>query len=698
MAKKRKKQKQCFSGIGGQAVLEGIMMKNKEKYSVAVRKPDGEIVVETGIYDGFLKGSPIKKIPFIRGVFGFLESLSLGMKALNISTEYYIEEEPKKKSPKEKVKDKKKAIEKAQKQGAAASDKSDDLMMGITLVISMAIAIGLFMILPYFISAYFGKYIRNESIVALIEGGIRIFIFIAYIVSISLMKDIRRLYQYHGAEHKCINCLENGKALNVENVMSSSRQHKRCGTSFLLYVVAVSVVIFFFIRVDNLALRLLLRVAMVPVIAGISYEIIRLAGRSNFFLVNILSAPGLMLQKLTTREPDEQMVEVAIKAVEAVYDWKAFLEENYPEALNGLGEKADLPDTEANEQTDESLESVDEQTAKEAISYESTEVNTDGGSAPSEKLDIAAATQQTEENNAASEEIQYSFDGTYADLLRSAREELATIGIVEAENDARLLLEAACGTDRNTLLMTPDRKVSQEELNLFGQYISQRMAHRPVQYILGKAPFMGHEFRVDERVLIPRFDTEVLVEAAMKHIHDGMLILDMCTGSGCILLSLLKYSNDCNGIGTDISADAIDLAMVNAESLGLSEKVHFLQGDMWHAFDELKNNESVAELKFDILLSNPPYIRTDVIDTLDSEVKDFEPRRALDGDTDGLKYYRELLSGAPEFLKHGASLLFEIGYDQAEEVSALMEEYGYKEISIIKDLGGRDRVAYCEFW
>lgn len=671
MAKKKKKQ--CFSGIGGQAVLEGIMMKNKEKFSVAVRKPDGEIIVETGVYDGFLKDSPIKKIPFLRGVFGFAESLALGMKALNISTEYYIEEEePKKKSPKEKVKEKKKAIEKAQKQGAAAADKSDELMMGITLVISMAMAIGLFMILPYFISAYFGKYIRNESIVALIEGGVRIVIFITYIVAISLMKDIRRLYQYHGAEHKCINCLENGKALNVENVMAASRQHKRCGTSFLLYVVAVSVIIFFFIRVDNLVLRLVLRIALVPVIAGISYEIIRLAGKSNFFLVNMLSAPGLLLQKLTTKEPDEEMVEVAIKAVEAVYDWKAFLTENFPDV-----------------KIDDSI-IVEKQ---EAITNATDEVEI------SNNIDIRendnAAGTIKEENHGVEE---FAANYTYAEIYMKAKNELASTGIVEAENDARLLLEAACGTDRNTLLLSPDRPVSSEELAVFGEFMSQRLSHRPVQYILGTAPFMGLEFQVDERVLIPRFDTEVLVEAAMKHIHDGMLVLDVCSGSGCILLSLMKYSNDCHGIGTDISADAIEVATANAENLGLGEKVHFLQGDMWHAFDELKNHERVAELKFDMLVSNPPYIRTDVVNNLEPEVKDYEPRIALDGAEDGLKFYRELLAGAPEFLKNGASILLEIGFDQAEAVKKLMEEYGYKEISIIKDLGGRDRVAYCEFW
>jgi uncharacterized protein YqhQ len=202
-------------------------------------------------------------------------------------------------------------------------------MMGLTVVVSVVIAVGLFMLLPFFISDLLSKYIRNASVVALLEGLIRILIFVGYIVAISLMKDIRRLYMYHGAEHKCINCIEKGRPLNVKNVMRSSRQHKRCGTSFLLFVVLVSVIVFFFIRVNNMALKVVIRLLLIPVIAGISYEIIRLAGKSNNIFVRIISAPGMWLQKLTTREPDEDMVEVAIASVEAVFDWKEYLKETF---------------------------------------------------------------------------------------------------------------------------------------------------------------------------------------------------------------------------------------------------------------------------------------------------------------------------------------------------------------------------------
>lgn len=312
MAKKRMN----YSGIGGQAVLEGIMMKNKEQYAVAVRKPDGEIEVEVEHYHGIIHGSKLLNMPFIRGVFQFLDSLILGMRCLNFSASFYEDEEGK-----ETAADK--AFHKMFK------DKADKVFSGIVMLFSLVLAIGIFMVLPYFVTSLFETYIRSASFLAIIEGALRIVIFVGYVLSISLMKDIRRVYMYHGAEHKCINCIEKGAPLTVKEVMRSSKQHRRCGTSFLLFVMFVSVVLFFFIRVENPAYRILLRVALIPVIAGISYEIIRLAGKSDNILVRIISAPGMWLQRLTTKEPDESMVEVAIAAVEAVFDWKAYLLETF---------------------------------------------------------------------------------------------------------------------------------------------------------------------------------------------------------------------------------------------------------------------------------------------------------------------------------------------------------------------------------
>lgn len=312
MAKKKRKKRGHYSGIGGQAVLEGIMMKNGDKYSVAVRKPNGEIEVELDTYHGVLEGSKIKKIPFIRGVFNFLDSLILGTRSLNFSATFYEDEDEQKN-----VKD------------PAKKARQDKALTTLTTVLAVVLALTLFMALPYYTSVLLGRYVRNASLMAIIEGVIRIVIFILYVAAISLMPDIKRVYRYHGAEHKCINCIEHGHTLTVENVMKSSKQHKRCGTSFLLFVMLVSVILFFFIRVESPAWRLLLRLLLIPVIAGISYELIRLAGRSNHILVKIISAPGLWLQRLTTKEPDEQMVEVAIKAVEAVFDWKQFLREDF---------------------------------------------------------------------------------------------------------------------------------------------------------------------------------------------------------------------------------------------------------------------------------------------------------------------------------------------------------------------------------
>ncbi len=303
------------SGIGGQAVLEGIMMKNKEKYSVAVRKPDKEIEVVVNEYKGIAGDNKILNLPFIRGTFNFLDSLIVGIKTLTFSASFYEEEEE------DKVGDK--VVDKLFK------EKAEDVIMGITVFISFLIAIALFMLLPTFIAGLIEKQfnILSKGIISAIEGVLRILVFIIYIIVISKMEDIQRTYMYHGAEHKCINCIEEGRELTVDNVMSSSRFHKRCGTSFLLFVMIISVIMFMIVHVDTMALRLLSRVILIPVIAGISYEVLRLAGRSDSKIVNIISAPGLWLQRLTTREPSEDMVEVAIKAIEAVFDWESYINE-----------------------------------------------------------------------------------------------------------------------------------------------------------------------------------------------------------------------------------------------------------------------------------------------------------------------------------------------------------------------------------
>ncbi|MDY5101691.1 MAG: DUF1385 domain-containing protein [Agathobacter sp.] len=311
-----------YSGVGGQAVMEGVMMKNREAYAVAVRKPDQTIETKVSEYNGTIKNKKIRKLPIIRGVINFVESLYLGMSTLMFSASFFEdeEEEAAKKNRESMTKEERKALEEKEK-------KQEKALMGGTVAFSIILALAIFFALPYFLSGFFRKVIDSETLIALLEGVIRLVIFVAYIAIISLTPDIKRTFMYHGAEHKCINCIEHGLELNVENVRTSSKQHKRCGTSFLLIVMLISIVFFMFIRVDSGVLRLLLRLLLIPVIAGVSYEFIRLAGRYDNWFVNLLSQPGLWMQRLTTKEPSDDMIEVGIAAVNAVFDWKKWQEE-----------------------------------------------------------------------------------------------------------------------------------------------------------------------------------------------------------------------------------------------------------------------------------------------------------------------------------------------------------------------------------
>ena len=309
-----------YSGVGGQAVMEGVMMKNEDRYAVAVRKPDHTIDVKVSTFKETIKNKKLRRLPFIRGVVNFIESFILGMQTLMYSASFFEDDEDEKKKKEAMTQEERKAQEEKEK-------KQEKAMMGGTVAFSVVFALGLFFFLPYFLSGIFHKVISSDTVIALLEGLIRLAIFIGYIALISLTPDIKRVFMYHGAEHKCINCIEHGMELNVENVRKSSRQHKRCGTSFLLIVMLISIVFFLFIRVDSRILQLVLRLLLIPVIAGVSYEFIRLAGRYDNRLVNILSKPGLWMQKMTTKEPDDEMIEVGIASVEAVFDWRKWQKE-----------------------------------------------------------------------------------------------------------------------------------------------------------------------------------------------------------------------------------------------------------------------------------------------------------------------------------------------------------------------------------
>lgn len=310
------------SGIGGQAVMEGVMMKNGDRYAVAVRKPDKEIIVKTAESPGFIKGKKFLGLPFIRGVFNFVDSLVLGMKTLTYSAGFFDDEEEE--EPEKEPSKFEKRID-----DFLGTKKGMDILLGFTVAFSMVLAIAVFMILPYLLSLLLRRVTDSTSLISAFEGALKITIFMGYITLISRMKDIQRVFMYHGAEHKCINCIEHGMELNVENVMKSSREHKRCGTSFLLIVMVVSIILHMFIRVDSRVLGFGIRILLLPVVAGISYEFIRLAGTSENKFVALLSKPGMALQHMTTREPSPDMVEVAIASVEAVFDWKKFLNENF---------------------------------------------------------------------------------------------------------------------------------------------------------------------------------------------------------------------------------------------------------------------------------------------------------------------------------------------------------------------------------
>lgn len=303
------------SGIGGQAVMEGIMMKNKDDYAVAVRKPDGEIVVDKQTYRSIVGNhKALTGIPFVRGVFNFIDSMIIGMKTLMFSASFFEDEEEKK--PMTEAEQKKK-------------EKQESALMTGTAIVSIVFAVAIFMVLPYLLSGLLKRWIPSYGVRTVIEGLVRIGIFILYILLISHMEDIQRTFMYHGAEHKCINCIEHGLPLTVENVRISSRQHKRCGTSFLFFVLIISICLLCIVRVESVLMRVVVRIALLPVIAGISYEILRLAGNSDNPLINLLSKPGLAIQKLTTKEPDDSMIEVAIQAVEAVFDWRTYEAENF---------------------------------------------------------------------------------------------------------------------------------------------------------------------------------------------------------------------------------------------------------------------------------------------------------------------------------------------------------------------------------
>ena len=606
MSDKTKKKKISCS-IGGQAVLEGVMMMGKTCMATAVRDPDGEIQVESKR----LKTSPslarASKIPFVRGIVNMVASLVRGTGTLMRSAAVYGEED-----------------EAGRLEKWLAEKFKINLMTvvsAIAVCLGVVLAIVLFMVLPNFaVSALKELFpsLTGSAWEYVLLGVFKLAIFFIYLGLILVLKDIRRLYMYHGAEHKTITCYEKGMPLTVENVMGCSRMHARCGTSFLFIVIAVNILIISLVNwalgvatIENVVLQFLaklgIEIVLLPVIAGISYEILKFVAKFDNKFVLIFKAPGFFIQKVfTTREPTAEMVEVAIAAFEKVLEMDA---------------------------------------------------------------------------DPAMEETEFVTGGILSQKLADTKKKFAEKGI--DESDAEWIYSLVLDIKRSEL--SSERIISPAESKQIASIVEKRLTGRPLWYIIGDVDFCGCTIKVDERVLIPRPETEQLAEIAIKTVEEGDKVLDMCTGSGCLAIAIAKgcAGKNISVTAADVSDAAIMLAKENANLN--SAVVHFVQTDL---FDNIRG-------RFNVIVCNPPYIKTAEIAELDREVKDFEPRIALDGGEDGLDFYRRLAREINRYVARGGMLILEVGEDQAAEVLRLFEKRDYA--IVIKDLEGKDRFLKIAF-
>lgn len=594
MSKKDKKEKkEKRTSIGGQAVLEGVMMRGRTAMATAVRDGEGKIRIEAKRVTPPDKQPLILRLPIIRGVVNFLNSMIGGSKTLMRSAEVFGEEgEPSK-------------FEKW-----LAEKLHVDIMGVVTtvaLIMGMGLAVLLFVMLPQWvtsgISALTG--LENTSFwYNLIEGIVRIFIFVCYILLTSLMKDIRRTYMYHGAEHKTITCYEKGLELTPENARTCTRVHNRCGTTFLFFVMLVSILVFSvantFLGVEGIW-RMLLKIALLPLVAGLSYELLKALAKTDSVLLLPLKAPGLALQRITTREPDDGMLEVAITAFKKVLEMDADPTIPEVEFITAL-------------KTNDLLAKVNDLLGKANVD------KSDG-------------------------------EWIVSVLTKIPRSEL----------------------EKNTSLCQPS--VVEKALD----YANERASGKPLWYIVGDTEFYGYTIKVDNRVLIPRPETEELCEYAISQVSEGDRVLDLCTGSGAIAIALAKKTK-AEVYASDISQEALALATENATLNQAS--VTFIESDLF----------SQIEGQFNVIISNPPYIPTADIEELEVSVKDYEPRLALDGGADGLDYYRKIASLAKEHLVGGGYLFMEFGINQATDVKEILMQEGYSEIEVKKDLCGKERM------
>lgn len=576
--------------VGGQAVIEGVMMRGSKSLATAVRTPKGNIEIDYKDNTPITKKNTIFNIPFLRGFFVLIESMKIGMESLNYSASFLDDEDDEPGKFEKWIENK-------------MGKKAEDIIIGITMIISFLFSIGLFIVIPTGIASLFKKYGVSDIILNLIEAFIRIMILLAYMYFISKMKDIYRLFQYHGAEHKTIFCYEAMEELTVENVRKQPRLHPRCGTNFIFLVMFVSIIIFSFTGWGGIVERLVLRIILIPIVTGISYELIKWLGKTDNILSRIVAYPGLKLQLITTKEPDDSQIEVAIaslKAAEGIEDMNKTIEE----------------------------------------------------------------------------------------LLNSGTSILKENNVDTARLDAELLLGYIIEKERIYLITHKEEIIDKEKADKYYKLIEKRRKKMPVKYILKTCEFMGIDFYVEEGVLIPRGDTEILVDEVLKNIgqDDEKEVCDLCCGSGAIGISLAKLRKN-------IKVDLVDyypipekVTLINIEKHNLKDRAEFINSDL---LDKLIEQNR----KYDILVSNPPYIEDSEIEKLMDDVQKYEPHTALKGGEDGLDFYKKIVEKSSSVLKENGILAFEIGYNQGEAVKKLMEDNNYTNVMIVKDLAGLDRVV-----
>lgn len=684
----------CPTSIGGQAVMDGVMMQGPERIAIAMRLPSGELYLKTKLKP---KSPKAMKWPLIRGVVAFALSLVNGMSTLMESADILEKYAPEEYSEEE---------TKFEKwvNGKFGEKTAWNILMTASLVFAIVISIALFVIFPTWAVNFLGRWVSNSIVLNLIEGLLRIAIFIGYVVLIRRMEEIKTLFRYHGAEHKTIHCYENSLELTPENAEQFYTLHPRCGTSFLVFVLIVSLLLFSFLGWPNLALRIISRLVLIPVIAGISYELLKWAGRSDGAIVKILSWPGLMLQRLTTAEPTREQLEVAILSLNAV-----LVDKDYPvidgfvdKDGNMIGDSLWKPGSEvmSRKLPDEDL-SEEEESTEEGISKAIEFLNQldDSGytmviTPDEEGVSLAQEIADHFQEEAKQRAMANRFTNDIKTIENALKWGQAALSMVEnGRNEARIILSYATGLTQSEIITHSKELMSDEDFEEYEKRIHDRLTGTPLQYITGVQEFMGLPIRVNRSVLIPRLDTEVVVEEAIRIIREKEWlhpdVLDMCTGSGAIGISIAAKLPEAIVTMTDISEDALKTAMENAGLNEVNRQCVFLLGDM---FDALP-----ADREYDMIICNPPYIESKVIETLSIEVRDNEPRLALDGGKDGLDFYRRIAEDAGSHLRSGGMLVLEIGADQAGSVKRILNKSRrYTDIHKIKDLAGLDRAIIAE--